>query len=161
MGTLTSVPVGGTVFTTAARTDGDDVLIVARSDLPSVVEPLGPVTLLQPQHVHAAALQRAAPVPASGTIRIDDGVLTGLDGRESVHYRCEDVPFLEDLSRTEPGGLHPIVFSGELVVTAGTGSLAGAGGVLQFHGRYSFTENAGYFTLTGALERTADGGAHP
>jgi len=147
----TWVPIGGTVFTTVSQTRPDGVTIVTRSDVQSVVVPLGAVELHQEQAVVPTSLQVAGPVPAAGRLSVEDGVLTGLDGVSTLHYRCLDVPFTVDGEITEHGGLHPITFAGNLIVTGGTGQLAGATGTLHFTGRYSFADNAGYFALAGAV----------
>jgi hypothetical protein len=162
MRTVTSLPVGGTVFTTASGTGADSITIVTRSQVPSVVSPLGPVTLHQPQLVQPTALQDTAlqdtaRVPACGTLSIDHAVLTGADGVTSLSYSCVNVPFSTDERITEPGGLHPIVFAGEFTLAGGTGTLLGASGSLYVTGRHSFTDNAGYFTLAGTIELPTGG----
>lgn len=162
MRTVITMPTGGTVFTTASDLGEGGLTLVTRTDVPSVVAPLGQVTLVQPQTVTPTALQDRPlpdqelqdhmPVPAAGTLRIEDGVLTGAGDTGSLHYCCGEAPFITDDTVTEPGGLHPIVFAGDLIVSEGTGPLAGACGTLHVTGRFSFTDNSGYFTISGEIE---------
>jgi len=148
-----TVAVAGVVFTTATVFGPTSVTIGTAATPQSQVSPLGTVSLHQVETVVMTTLQVAGPppVPAAGTISITQAELTAVHGKGSLRYTSGPVSFTTLATVTEAGGLHPIVFSGDLSVTGGSGRLAGAHGALHYVGEYSFTNNAGFFVIWGTV----------